>query len=232
MAPSRSVGPTHVYPRRCSASKSVSSSFAGSTNGACTGTNLSIPAAPRPCRPTETPVTSTGIFEGRAKKVTSTTDLVRVEPLPARPRRLAFAIVGDVLGRQPSHTRGERRLRQHSRKRQGRRGTYSLRPEEALPHDAPQGQAVLAAWRARREGLEAADPTVAGRLQRGTRVGWVMRGTHSQDLPGVPATGKPFRIRASPLITLHPDRIREIVDILEPRRSKEPRRGQREAPRH
>ncbi len=45
---------------------------------------------------------------------------------------------------------------------------------------------------------------------------WEMTGTHSGDLPGMPATGKPFRVRASSFIQFEGTRIIEIVDYWNP----------------
>ncbi|MEM7049801.1 MAG: ester cyclase [Acidobacteriota bacterium] len=45
---------------------------------------------------------------------------------------------------------------------------------------------------------------------------WTMTGTHAGDLPGLPATSKPFTVRASSIIELQDDRIRRIVDYWSP----------------
>ena len=45
---------------------------------------------------------------------------------------------------------------------------------------------------------------------------WEMTGTHRGDLPGLPATGKPFRVRASSLIRFGEARIVEMVDYWNP----------------
>ncbi len=48
----------------------------------------------------------------------------------------------------------------------------------------------------------------------GDRAGveWVMSGTHAGDLPGLPATGKRFEVRASSIIQLRDDLIESMVD--------------------
>ena len=45
---------------------------------------------------------------------------------------------------------------------------------------------------------------------------WVMRGTHSGDLPGLPATGKAFQVRASSVIRIEDGKILEILDFWNP----------------
>lgn len=45
---------------------------------------------------------------------------------------------------------------------------------------------------------------------------WTMTGTHSGDLPGLPATGKSFEVRASSIIVLTDGAISEIVDYWNP----------------
>lgn len=45
---------------------------------------------------------------------------------------------------------------------------------------------------------------------------WVMSGTHAGDLPGLPATGKPFQVRASSIVNFDGDIIKSIVDYWNP----------------
>ena len=45
---------------------------------------------------------------------------------------------------------------------------------------------------------------------------WEMTGTHSGDLPGLPATGKPFRVRASSIVQVERTGIIEMVDYWNP----------------
>ena len=41
---------------------------------------------------------------------------------------------------------------------------------------------------------------------------WAMSGTHRGDLPGLPATGKPFTLRGSSILELSSDRIERCTD--------------------
>ena len=52
----------------------------------------------------------------------------------------------------------------------------------------------------------------------GSRVAaeWLMSGTHSGDLPGLPATHEPFEVRAVSIATLEASEIRTIVDDWNP----------------
>lgn len=45
---------------------------------------------------------------------------------------------------------------------------------------------------------------------------WVMSGTHRGDLPGLPATGKPFQVRASSIISIQHGKIQEMLDYWNP----------------
>ena len=45
---------------------------------------------------------------------------------------------------------------------------------------------------------------------------WVMSGTHSGDLPGMPATGRNFEVRASSIIQTQGDQILQIIDYWNP----------------
>lgn len=45
---------------------------------------------------------------------------------------------------------------------------------------------------------------------------WIMAGTHSGDMPGLPATGKTFEVRASSVVTFRDERILKIVDYWNP----------------
>src|SRR6201989_663423 len=44
---------------------------------------------------------------------------------------------------------------------------------------------------------------------------WAMSGTHRGDLPGLPATGKPFTLRGSSILELSSDRIGRCTDYLD-----------------
>ena len=55
---------------------------------------------------------------------------------------------------------------------------------------------------------------VAG--EGGAAAQWVMRGTHSGDLPGMPATGRSFEVRASSLVRLESNLITGIYDYWNP----------------
>ncbi len=45
---------------------------------------------------------------------------------------------------------------------------------------------------------------------------WIMSGTHEGDLPGLPATGNQFEVRATSIVTFRDDRIDTIVDYWNP----------------
>ena len=45
---------------------------------------------------------------------------------------------------------------------------------------------------------------------------WVMSGTHKGDLPGLPATGKRFKVRATSIIEFHNQLILKIEDYWNP----------------
>lgn len=45
---------------------------------------------------------------------------------------------------------------------------------------------------------------------------WTMSGTHRGDLPGLPATGERFEVRASSIVTFRRGKIQEIVDYWNP----------------
>jgi len=45
---------------------------------------------------------------------------------------------------------------------------------------------------------------------------WIMSGTHTGDLPNMPATGKPFKVRASSIIRIEDGKILEMLDFWNP----------------
>ena len=45
---------------------------------------------------------------------------------------------------------------------------------------------------------------------------WVMQGTHSGDLPNLPASGRSFQVRASSIIQLRDDKILQMLDFWNP----------------
>ena len=59
-------------------------------------------------------------------------------------------------------------------------------------------------------------PTQIAIHQSHAGVAWEMSGTHSGDLPNLPATGKEFLIRASSMITFEDDLILNMVDYWNP----------------
>ena len=67
-------------------------------------------------------------------------------------------------------------------------------------------------------GIFAAIPDFAIELSSRFAVGgwagleWAMSGTHRGDLPGLPATGKPFTLRGSSVLELSADRIGRCTD--------------------
>lgn len=45
---------------------------------------------------------------------------------------------------------------------------------------------------------------------------WTMSGTHLGDFPGLPATGRPFEVRAASLVSFEGGKIKTIVDYWNP----------------
>ena len=45
---------------------------------------------------------------------------------------------------------------------------------------------------------------------------WTMTGTHQGDLPGLPATGNRFEVRATSIVTFDGEKIARIVDYWNP----------------
>lgn len=61
------------------------------------------------------------------------------------------------------------------------------------------------------------EPETIVATERGAGVAWVMSGTHSGDLPGLPKTGRTFRVRASSIVELDAEgRISRMTDYWSP----------------
>ena len=58
------------------------------------------------------------------------------------------------------------------------------------------------------------DQIVAG--AGGAAASWTMSGTHAGDMPGFPATGRPFAVRAASVVTFADDRIARMTDFWNP----------------
>ena len=77
------------------------------------------------------------------------------------------------------------------------------------------GKAELKAFA---DGIFAAIPDFAVKLTAHFAAGgwagmeWTMSGTHRGDLPGLPATGKPFTLRGSSILELSADRVGRCTD--------------------
>lgn len=50
----------------------------------------------------------------------------------------------------------------------------------------------------------------------GAAAAWVMSGTHAGDMPGFPATGRAFEVRAASIVSFEGDRITHIADYWNP----------------